>query len=594
MINLLLPIVLALPLAAGCARPHADLVLLNGAIYTVDSEHPWAEAVAIQDGALCFVGSSQEAASHVGPGSRVIDLGGRMAMPGIHDSHVHILEVHHAAHGTCLLPEGVSPESHLSRLRACAPNQVGTSWVLGYGHSIYDLLDHVAYGGRAPREILDDAIPDRPVAILEQTSHSVWANSLALRAAGFDRLAKDPPGGVIVRNADTGEPNGILLDAAGEIVMDLALAPNPELEALNDEALAVGLDLARRHGITSLVDARAYWQRGYVEAWQRAEQRGALTARAIVSLWAYPYLDDAQQIATLATLYRNDPHALLRFSQIKIYTDGEIFHTTAGLLEPYRCCQLAGTRGLSYFSQQRLEAYIRALEPVGFDFHIHAIGDRGVHEALNAIEQAAAATCPDRPAGACRAPRHRLTHVELVQPSDLSRFRALDVTADLQMSHRFVEPQHLLDSAFLLGEPRIHERLWRLRSLHEAGARVVLSSDYDVGSISPFAGMQRALTRGDQSLPDLDTAIRAYTINPAYLMRQEDRVGSLEVGKRADIVVLDRNLFENPVGEIGDARVAMTIFDGQIVFGDQEIFSDGFESGDTQAWPLGTLRPSHR
>ncbi len=564
---------------AGSGPPPADFILLDGAVYTVATAQPWAEAVAVRDGQIIFVGSSADAQTYAGAATQIVDLDGQMVLPGFHDSHIHLLEANHQALGTCQLQAGISPEAQIPVIQACAPSQVGTDWVLGYGHSIYDLLDHLDAGGRAPVEILDDAVPDGPAVIMEELSHSVWANSAALAAAGIDATTPDPTGGVIGRDQDTGEPNGILFEAAGEQLMELALVPNPLLEELNYEALLAGLDLIRRHGITSVVDGRAYWQRGYAEAWQQVHAEGLLSARSIVSLWAYSDLDDAQQIAALTGMYSNDPDSLLRFSQIKIYADGEIWHTTAALLEPYLCCRQAGPLGLNVFSQTRLAQYIEQLGAVGFDFHIHAIGDRGVHEALNAIEQ-------ESMAGA----RHRLTHVEMVQPSDVPRFAQLDVTADMQMSHQFVMPPYLFDAAFLLGNARISERVWRLRDLHQAGARVVLSSDYDVGSISPFEGMERALTRGDQSLPDLDAAIRAYTINAAYLMRQEDRVGSIEVGKLADLVIVDRNLFDLPLSQISNARVVATILEGRSIFGDlilnsPEIFADGFESGDTSAWP---------
>ncbi len=589
LLSLLLP---TLPLTP---QAHADLILRSGAIYTASAQTPWAEAVAIDDdGVILYIGPNQGVQAFQGPATRIIDLGGRMAMPGIHDSHVHLLEANHAAAGTCLLSPGRPLASHIPLLQQCAPNQVGTDWVLGFGHSIFDLLDHLAFGGAPPVTILDQAIPDRPVAILEETSHSVWANSLALTAAGFGAGTPDPPGGVILRDPNTGQPNGILLDGAGEIVMDLALTPNPELQELNYQALLDGLAQMNRNGITSVVDARAYWRRGYVEAWQRAETEESLTVRAIVSLWAYPYLDDTDQIAALAAMFSNDPASKLRFSQVKIYSDGEISHTTAALLEPYLAFQLAGELGLEYFDQSRLTRYISELETVGFDFHIHAIGDRGVRQALDAIAAAGTAnSSAATPGGAIHGGdrRHRLTHVELVHPDDIPRFAELGVIADIQMSSPYVEPQHLLDNEPLLGRRRIEERLWRLRDLHDAGARVVLSSDYDVGDLSPFKGMERSLTRGDQSLPDVAAAIRAYTVGAAHLMRQEDRVGSLTVGRLADLIVLDRNLFEIALSEIGSTRVLLTLLagqevwrDGSVTFGEGDIFADGFETGGTARW----------
>lgn len=588
--------------AAGCGAqtgPAADLVLTHGAIYTVDASRPWVEALAVSQGVIVFVGSNADVQGFIGEDTEVIDLQGKMAMPGIHDSHLHVLEANHMAAGTCFLPPGRFLASHIARIQTCAPDQVGTDWVLGYGHSILDLLEHIDAGGVPPVEILDAAVPHRPAAFLEQTSHSVWANSLALQAAGIDGTTTDPVGGIILRDADTGEPNGVLLDAAGELVMDLALAPNPELEALNYEALLAGLDLARRHGITSLVDARGHWRRGHLDAWRRARDEGTLTARAVVSLWAYPYLDDTAQLAQLANLYDNDPASRLRFSQIKIYSDGEVGHTTAALLEPYSCCGLAGPLGLNYFDAARLTRYVTELEAVGFDFHIHAIGDRGVHEALNAIESArqanagpggvAATNSPPGTSHAGAGRRHRLTHLELVAPQDIPRFADLDVTVDMQMSHMYVEPPFLHLNDELLGADRIDKRLWRLRTLHDAGARIVLSSDYDVGDIHPFMGIQRALDRGAESLPDRAAAIRAYTLNAAYLMGQDHRVGSLEVGKLADIIVLDQNILQVPLGDVGATRVERTFLEGEQIWrqgSEIALFRDGFELGNTAHWSL--------
>lgn len=571
-------IIMQLSSSCSIAQPSADLVLVHGNIYTVDAASTSVEALAIRDGAIVFVGSSEQAMAHVGPATSLWDLQGKTVLPGLHDSHIHILEAFHEASGTCVLGPANSPEQWIPTLRACAPRQVGTDWVLGWGHSIWDLTDHIDAGGRWPVDILDDAIDDRPAVILEQTSHSVWANSQALAAAGIDRNTADPPGGRILRDP-AGNPNGILLDGAGELLLDMALAPNPELRAMNVEALRFGLQEAARHGITSLVDARGHWQRGYVEAYQEVEATEGLTARVVVSLWAYPYLDDTQQIEALKQYFSDDPTSWLRFSQVKVYSDGELNQRTAALLEPYHCCELAGPRGLQYFDQTRLERYLRELGPLGFDFHIHAIGDHGVHSALNAIEA-------EQLTGA----RHRLTHLEMVQPNDIPRFQSLGVIADIQTSSEFSEAAHAHELDFLLGRDRIDERSLRLRDLYEGGARIVLSSDYDVGELSPFAGMRRALTRGDQSLPDLDAAIRAYTIDAAYLMRQEDRVGSLEVGKRADLVILDRNPFTIPPQQLDRVRVEQTLVDGELVFGPDlstpgiAFFDDGFEGGDLERW----------
>ncbi|MCP3980299.1 MAG: amidohydrolase [bacterium] len=548
---------------APAAEVPADLIIANGFIYTVNSAQPTAQAIAIRDGEIVFVGSDTAALEFKGTRTQTLDLGGRMAMPGIHDSHVHILEAFHAAGGTCFLPPGQSLNSYIPILQQCAPNQVGTDWVLGFGHSIFDLHQEIE-AGVVPKDTLDAAVPDQPVAILEETSHSVWVNSAALAEAGIDAATPDPPGGRILKVAGTGEPNGILLDAAGEMVMDLALLPNPALEQMNYDALLVGLAQANENGITSLADARCYWRRGYDAAWTRARDEETLTVRAVVGLWAYPYeTDDAQQIADLIAMFSDDPQSRLRFSQVKMYSDGELSTTTAALQQPYApdpfffTGTLAGPLGLNYFQQSRLTTYVTQLEAAGFDMHIHAIGDRGVHEALDAIEAA------DLANGGAFDGRHRLTHVSLVEAVDVPRFADLGVIADFQLLSPGLFNFYY---GIYLAPGIIPQEGQRLRTLYDAGARVVLSSDYDVGDLSPFVGMQTALSMGSQSLPHIDAAIRAYTIEPAYLMRQEDRVGSIEVGKRADIIVLDRDITSVSTAQIGGAVVQWTLLDGEEVW----------------------------
>ncbi len=542
--------------------PGADLILTNGFVYTVNPAKPTASALAVLGGRIVYVGNDQGALRYLGPNTQIIDLQGRMAMPGAHDVHVHILEAFHDAF-TCFLQAGAPVSSYPSVVQSCSPNESG--WILGFGHSIFDLHRYMENGG-CPRSLLDSAQPTTPVAIMEETSHSVWANSAALQAAGITASTPDPSGGAILRDPDTGEPNGILLDAAGETIMDFALAPTPALEQMNYDALLTGLEAANRNGLTSLCDARCYWKRGYDTAWKRARDEGELTVRAIVGLWAYPYeTDDSQQIADLAARYSNDPDSLLRFSQVKLYADGEIGHTTAALLQPYMLDPfffddtLVGPLGLNYFDEARLTNYVTQLEAVGFDMHIHAIGNRGVHEALNAVEAAGLAN------GNVYGPRHRLTHVHLVRPADVPRFSSLNVIADFQ-------PFEAGDFNFYYGiylpNFLVNQQAERLRDLYDAGARVVLSSDFDVGELSPFTGMERALTLGNQSLPDIHAAIRAYTMEPAYLMRQEDRVGSLKRGKRADILVLDRDITTIPTNQLSQTKVLLTLLDGKEVWRD--------------------------
>jgi len=359
-----------------------------------------------------------------------------------------------------------------------------------------------------------------------------------------------------LRAAD-GTPNGVLVDAAGEWPWDHALAPSPELDAINHRALLDGMAHDNEYGITSASDARVYWGRGYLDAYRRAEERGEMTVRMVLGLWAYPSKNDDTQIATLARMRRDDG-GMVRQTQIKIYADGLTQNTTAALLEPYRSKTLGAARGLDYFDAPRLARCVRELQAAGFDMHIHTIGDRGVRQALDAIEAARAL-----PGGA--GARHRLTHVELVHPGDVPRFRTLGVFADVQLAEEN-DPEHLHELEPFIGAERMNERAWRVRDLYASGATVTLSSDYDVGDLNPFAGMQRALTRGAQSLPNIDAALRAYTVNAARLMRSETRTGSLEVGKRADMIVVDRDIYAIPVERIAGTRVLRTMVDGREVY----------------------------
>lgn len=545
--------------ATACGANHSDQpvdaesqLFLNGEIYTVNSEQPWAEAILVSGGEIQYVGSSERALELAPESATVVDLKGKMMMPGLHDVHAHPLEARSPLSGICVLSsEEDNAERFIRQLRRCAPDQLGTDWVLGFGHSIFTMLE----SERHPIEILDEAIPDRPAAIMEETSHSVWVNSLALEAAGIDADTPNPPGGVIVRDPDTGKPTGILFDSAGDLVFDQAWKPTPQIKALNYQGLLEGIHELNRNGITSVVEGRTYWRRGFEDAWLKAESEDTLTVRAVLGLWAYPSQSDTTQLPALKALYRNDPSDLLRISQVKVYADGILINTTAALLQPYKETfgDIPSNNGLNYFSEKRLAKYIKELAPLGFDFHIHAIGDRGVRESLNAIESSQQ-----------KSQRHRLTHLEMVNPSDYKRFALLDVTADMQVAGDFTQPQNWDHNQPMIGSRA--NNLVPLKDLFEAGARVTLSSDWDVSALSPFVGMQNAITRSPQNLPSLDEAIRSYTTRAAYSMRQEDRVGSIEVGKRADLIVLDRNIFDIPVHEISKTKVLQTYLDGELVF----------------------------
>lgn len=538
--------------AITAEKPSASKLFINGKIYTVNEKQAWAEAVLVENGVIKFVGSNAEAKKAAAKNVETIDLQGRMMLPGIHDVHAHPLEAMSDFAGTCELDsEETDAENFIDELVKCRDKQLATNWVLGSGHSDFTLLD----AERPPVEILDEAIPDRPAVMMEETSHSIWVNSKALALAKIDKNTPNPQGGVIVKDKKTGKPTGILFDAAGDMVMDSAWLPTKEIKDLNYRGLLKSLKEMNKFGITSVCEGRTYWKREFQDAWLQAEKENKLTVRTILGLWAYPLMNDDEQIAKLKTLYRNNPNDLVRISQIKVYDDGILINSTAAMLEPYKKTlgEIPSKNGWNYFTEQRLAKYVAALEPVGFDFHIHAIGDRGVREALNAVEKSQTAKG-----------RHRLTHLEIVNPNDFNRFKKSNITADIQVAGDFTKPQNWKENEFLIGDRT--KNFIPLKSLFDAGARITLSSDWDVSGLNPFVGMQNALTRKPQNLPDLQTVIKAYTLNGAYTMRQETTVGSIEVGKQADLIVIDQNLFEIPVNQISKTKVLQTFLKGEKVY----------------------------
>ena len=534
-------------------NPEPRKLFLNGKIYTVNEKQEWAEAVYVdKDGVIKFVGTNEEAQKASSPDAEVINLKGKMMMPGIHDVHQHPLEASSPFAGTCELDSDEDDaENFIEILEECKNEQLATNWVLGAGHSVFTLLE----SERPPIEILDEAIPDKPALMMEETSHSIWVNSKALALAKIDQDTPNPQGGVIVKDKETGKPTGILFDSAGDLIMDLVWLPTKEIKDLNYDGLLESIKELNKNGITSVVEGRTYWKREFHDAWLRAEKENKLTVRAVLGLWAYPHEDDEKQIAKIKSLYRKSDDSLVQISQVKVYSDGILINSTAAMLAPYKQTlgEIPSKNGLNYFTEDRIAKYIAELEPAGFDFNIHAIGDRATTESLNAIEKA------QKGKG-----RHRLTHVEFVTAGDLKRFKELNVIADAQVAGEFTKTQNWKENEFLIGDRA--QNLIPLRSLHDAGAKITLSSDWDVSYLNPFIGMQNALERTPQNLPSLKTVIEAYTINAAYVMRQEEKTGSIEVGKQADVIVLDQNLFDVSTDKISKTKVLMTFLAGQKVF----------------------------
>lgn len=563
------------------AADKADKVLLNGAVYTVNEKQPWAKAVAIKDGKILSVGPNAQVKALVGKGTEIIDLKGKMVVPGFQDAHVHPLEgMSLSTFLGCDLIElsskGSHPETWKDEMKKCNDMDFPHDWVLGGGHSMEDVLRLE----RMPKLLLDEIFPDKPAAFMEKSSHSMWINSKALEVVGIDKDTPDPQGGLIFKDPKTGEPTGLLSDSAGDELMHKALIRSPKLQQARYEALLLSQDFLAKHGITAATNGRVYWERGNLDPWLRAEKEGTLKTRSIMALWAYPHMEDKAQLAQLKSMYRDDPEALLRMTQVKFYSDGVVINNSAAVVEPYnhKIHPFAKPYGLNYFDEKRMAKYITELEKVGFDAHIHGLGDRAVKESLNAIETAQKANqaLKDKT-------RHQITHIALARKDDIGRFAKLNVTANIQINAEEgdygnvdldapidFEHVHVNDPDYwfkILGD--IDVLFTPVYEIKKAGGRMVFSSDWDVNSVDPLFSisnavqMAKGLMQKDEALAQ---AIKSYTYHPAYLMRHEQLTGSIEVGKYADLAVLNKNLFELSPSQIKQAKVLMTLLAGQTTY----------------------------
>lgn len=564
----------------------ADKVITNAKIYTANISDTFAEALAIKDGLLIYVGAESGVANHIGTETEILNAQGNLILPGFHDVHIHPLEASSINGATCFLDsQEIDPENFISVLLNCNSTPNSNGWILGFGHSIFTLLDAT----RAPKEILDDVFPTTPALIMEETSHSMWINSAGLDVLGITAATPDPVGGHIVKTFwGNNSPDGILLDSAGDDALQVALETNTILETNNYNGLVeFGLPLLARNGITSISEGRTYWKQNYIETWNDIKNNGELTCRVVLAPWVYPADNDATQIPILQNLF-DEGDAMLRVSQIKLYSDGITINATAALHDPYiDNLGFPFTDGLNYIDEARMTNLITTLELIGYDFHIHAIGDRGITESLNAIETA-------RNTNGNIGARHRVTHLEIVRTSDFNRFSNLNVTADIQVTGDFTNPENWHDNDFLIGAARA-ENMIPLKFLYDSGARITLSSDWDVSSLNPFVGIQNSLTRAPQELPNIETAIKSYTINGAYVMRQENITGSLEINKYADLVMVDRDVFTIPVNQISESKILLTWLAGEEIFRDETLSLPYLNNNNTKflVYPAVTNKNLH-
>ena len=545
----------------------ADLAFVNGAVYTMDAARRWATGVAVRRGEVVAVGSDREVSEHIGPATEIVDLAGRMLLPGFQDAHVHPVSAG-LEMLRCDLNEGVTAPEYLAIVATYGAEHPDEPWISGGGWSM-DAFP----GGTPSRQGLDEVAPDRPVFLHSRDGHSAWVNTRALEAAGITAATPDPPDGRIDRDPG-GEPSGGLQEGAMRLVDRL-------LPAVSAAELGRGLRLAQAHlhalGITAWQDAivQADDAMPVYQTYVEAADRGDLTARVVGALW-WDRARELDQIEGFLELRARAGDGRFRATSVKIMQDGVCENFTAAVLEPYLDGHGTPTenRGISFVEPELLNRAVTALDAEGFQVHVHALAERAVREALDAIQAALAANGPTDN-------RHHLAHLQIVHPDDIPRFARLGVTANVQPLWAAHEAQMDTLTIPFLGEPR-----WRWQypfaSLVRAGAMLAMGSDWSVSSPDPLEEMHVGVNRRmpddyphpienhEVFLPDerldLPTALAAFTIGSAYVNHLDHVTGSIEPGKRADLAVLDRNLFDHPVERLSDASVDQTFVDGISVY----------------------------
>lgn len=535
-------------LASACSRPTpADLVVF-GKVWTGDSTRPYAQAVAARGDTIIAVGDSATVARLIGDSTRVLQNGPALITPGFLDAHVHFLSGGFQL-ASVDLRDADSPVEFIGRLKAFAAERQPGEWILGGD------WDHERWPGTPlpRREWLDSVTPRNPVFVSRLDGHMGVANSLALRAAGITRATADIAGGTIIRDPRTREPTGVLKDEAMNPVY--GVVPEPT-DAQVDAALARALQFAASKGVTAIGSVSAEWSQ--VAGLRRARQAGALTLR--VSL--YPALSQWVRVADTVKA-RGPGDDWIRLAGVKGYIDGSLGSTTALFFEPY--ADDPTTSGLLTTPEDSLRSQIARADSAGLQVVVHAIGEKANSLVLDIFDSVARVHGP-------RDRRFRIEHAQHLRPQEVQRMATQGVLASMQ-------PYHVIDDGRWAGK-RLGSRVsdsYVFRSLLDAKAHLVFGSDWTVAPLDPILGLYAAVTRRTLDgknpagwLPaekiSLDEALRAYTVTNAYGVFAESTRGILKPGYRADLVLLDQDLFGLPAEAIETARIRVTVAGGRVVY----------------------------
>ena len=556
----LLSIITIMTACSNSKKDKADIVIINGKVLTIDKENPMAEAVAIKGEKIIAVGTTSKISGMIANGAtEVIDAGGRLVIPGFNDAHVHFgpldpdfIELRYTTD-----PSVITEKVRLQVAKS-KPGQV-----IRGGHWVHELFTDKQW---PTRELIDKVSPENPVLLERADGHSILVNSYVLNMSGITRETKDPFGGEIQRDPLTGEPTGILKDAAMGLIKtgDATVARSPEEEKERIwQGYLLAMKEARELGVTSIQNAGA----ADFTAYERLKQEGLLTIRIDIGAPLTGNIDVLDQYREKEKRYPRDGN-WIRFGYLKAFADGSIGSSTALMFEPYT--DNPSSSGLAMWPYEELEKMVLTADKMGFQIGIHAIGDKANNWVLNAYEKAVEVNGK-------RDSRHRDEHTQTVQLSDIPRFAKLGAIPSMQ-------PTHCISDK-LFYEKRVgFERCrgtYAWRSFLNEGAMLAFGTDYQVEPLNPMEGLYAAVSRKDRLgeegegwFPEqkltMEEAIRYYTLGSAYAQFMEDRKGMIKPGYLADIVIVDKDLLTIPEDQIMKTKVVYTIAGGTIVYNSGE------------------------
>jgi predicted amidohydrolase YtcJ len=535
----------------------ADTIITHGKVFTLDARHPWAQAVAVAGTRIVSVGEDAEIEKLRGPGTKVIDAGGRLVLPGFVDCHIHFLDGSLSLGRVNL--EGAKDAADIQqRLRDYAAKHPGKDWVLGRG------WNYAMFGAEAlpHKKYLDEVFPDRPVFLEGYDGHTYWANSNALSAAGITNDTADPPNGVIVRDPKTHEATGALKESAQRLVAQVVPTPS---RSENLAALRAGVKWSNEHGLTRVHSAGGDFE--HLDLYDELRREGQQTLRFYIAYFLNPPELRPQDIDTIEAARRKFHDEWIDTNVVKMMVDGVVESHTAAMLEPYS--DDPSTKGKLFWDPAKYAAAVAELDKRGLQLFTHAIGEYGVRTALDAYEHAEQVNhTNDR--------RPRIEHIETITAADIPRFGEIGVIASMQPLHSYPDADTLEIWARNAGPDRA-SRAWAWKSISNAGGRLAFGSDWPVVTLNPWDGIQTAVTRQtregkpeagfvpEQRLSVGDT-IRGYTLGAAYAGRREKTEGSIEVGKLADLIIVSQNIFEIDPHRIAETKVLTTIVGGRVVY----------------------------